>query len=307
MSSAADRPAEDDRIPPRPERTLRVRSTGDVYLNTEIHGPDDAPTVVLIHGWTCSIPFWAPVIRALRGELRIVAYDQRGHGRSDANAPGEPYSTRILVEDLTAVLDAAGPADGRVVLAGHSMGGMTIMAAAESASVLERTSGALLASTGFANLPAESRVMPFAARLPRLGTACHRGVLSSTTPMGKVTPVSRAVLKYSTLGPQAPKDLATLNAGIIQACPRKVRGAWGRMLGTLDVGEAVRRLDVPTSVLVGTADRLTPPVHAHRIAERLPQCTGVTELPGLGHMTPLEAPDQVAGLIRGLVDLRKAA
>ena len=58
---------------------------------------------------------------------------------------------------------------------------------------------------------------------------------------------------------------------------------------------------MPTAVVVGTADRLTPPVHARALAAALPHCVGVTELPGLGHMTPVEAPELVTGKIRELV------
>jgi len=71
--------------PPIPEARLRVPSADGTQLNVEVHGPSGAPTVVLIHGWTCKIAFWAPVISALRSsapDLRIVAYDQRGHGAS---------------------------------------------------------------------------------------------------------------------------------------------------------------------------------------------------------------------------------
>ena len=80
-------------------------------------------TVVLLHGWTCSILSWAPVIRALRDEIRVVAYDQRGHGASDT--PGcDGYSIEALASDLAAVLDWALRPGQKAVLAGHSMGGM---------------------------------------------------------------------------------------------------------------------------------------------------------------------------------------
>jgi pimeloyl-ACP methyl ester carboxylesterase len=58
---------------------------------------------------------------------------------------------------------------------------------------------------------------------------------------------------------------------------------------------------VPTAVVVGTADRLTPPVHARSLVAALPNCVGSTELPGIGHMTPIEAPDLVTTRIRELV------
>jgi pimeloyl-ACP methyl ester carboxylesterase len=118
--------------------------------------------------------------------------------------------------------------------------------------------------------------------------------------MGPVTRMSAAALKYVTLGPDAPAGLAAVNAAIIQSCDRRVRAAWGRVLARLDVSERARHLDVPAHVIVGTADRLTPPPQARRIAERLPRCTGLTELHGAGHMTPLERPEAVADAIRKL-------
>ena len=311
-SPAARAAGPDPFDPPEPAARRRVRSADGTSLNVEIHGPDDAPTVVLVHGWTCSIPFWAAVIRALAtdpapaGRLRVVAYDQRGHGGSDLPKPGS-YSVQALVDDLVAVLDATLPAGKKAVLAGHSMGGMTIMAAAESESVLSRTGGAVLASTGFHNLPATSRVVPLSARLPRFGIAAHTYILRSAMPLGPITPLTRAQLKYTALGPHASKHLARVNARIIHDCPRGPRAGWGHVLSGLDLSAAIGRLDVPTAVVFGTRDRLTPAPHAHEIADALPQCTGVTLLPGLGHMTPMEAPDTVAGLIRERVAAARQA
>lgn len=286
---------------PEPHTRLRPRSIGGVHLNVEIHGPDEAPTVVLIHGWTCSIRFWAPVISALRHDLRVVVYDVRGHGASDIPGQGQ-RSVQALVDDLTIVLDVTVPANEKAVLVGHSMGGMTVMAAALRASILGRAHAVLLASTGFTELTATSRIFPFIGQ-PKWRTRATRQLMGSKLPLGPVTPLSRSMLKYGTLGPQASKELATYNASIIQACVRRERAAWARVLHDVELGDAIRRLDVPTRVLVGTADRLTPPVHAHRIVESLTRCEGLTELPGIGHMTPLEAPDVVDSLIRKLVEL----
>jgi pimeloyl-ACP methyl ester carboxylesterase len=58
---------------------------------------------------------------------------------------------------------------------------------------------------------------------------------------------------------------------------------------------------VPTAVVHGTADRLTPPVHARALTAALPHCVGLTELTGVGHMSPVEAPQAVTGRIRELV------
>ena len=285
---------------PEPTARLIVPSADGTRLHVEVHGPDGAPTVVLIHGWTCNTTFWSPVIKALRSapELRVVAYDQRGHGGSEA--PGaDGYSVPVLVEDLTAVLDATVPAGERVVLAGHSMGGMTIMAAGGNETVLSRAGGVVLCSTGFAALPGSSRVVPGLGRLPRANRAAHRFLLGNSLPIGPVTPVSRAMLKHTALGPGSDRGLQNVNARMIVACPSKPRAAWGRVLSELDVSATVTRLDVPTSVVFGTKDRLTPPAaHAQAIADALPRFAGLTTLTGLGHMTPMEAPDVVVSLIR---------
>ncbi|HWG25142.1 alpha/beta hydrolase [Actinospica sp.] len=292
----------DQYTPPVPDARLRIPSADGTQLNVEVHGPTSAQTtVVLVHGWTCKIAFWAPVIGALRAEapeLRVVAYDQRGHGESEI--PGnDAYSVPILVEDLRAVLDATLRDDERAVLVGHSMGGMTIMAAAGDASILARIGGAVLCSTGFANLPGSSTVVPGLKRLPKANRAAHRFLLTSTLPVGPVTPISRAMLKHTALGPKSNKHLQKVNARIITACRPKPRAGWGRVLTELDVTEQVGKLDVPTSAVFGTSDRLTPPAaHAQAIADALPRFEGLTTLTGLGHMTPLEAPDVVSMLIR---------
>jgi pimeloyl-ACP methyl ester carboxylesterase len=288
-------------IPPVPDARLRIPSADGTQLNIEVHGPNGAPTVVLVHGWTCKIAFWAPVIRALREgtpELRVVAYDQRGHGESEI--PGaDAYGVPILVDDLRAVLDAT-LADGeQAILVGHSMGGMTIMAAGGDASIIGRAGGVVLCSTGFANLPGSSTVVPGLKRLARANRAAHRFLLTSALPLGPVTPISRAMLKHTALGPKANRHLQKVNARIITACRPRPRAGWGRVLTELDVAEKIGELDVPTSVVFGTSDRLTPhAAHAQAIADALPRFEGLTTLTGLGHMTPLEAPDVVSTLIR---------
>jgi pimeloyl-ACP methyl ester carboxylesterase len=293
----ATRPAVAALTPPEPRQRLMIQSADGIRLATEIHGPEDAPSVVLIHGWTCSIRTWAPVIRALSGELRIVAYDQRGHGGSD-RPEASGYRTEALADDLEAVLAQAVPSGQTAVLAGHSMGGMSIMAAADRPAVRERISAALFASTACGDLVAQARVVPLADRVPPL-RAVMRAASGSASRM-RPDRLTRAVLRYLMLGPDAPADVVMLNAEITCACDRRTRAGWGRALNTLDVTAGLRYLDVPAGVLVGARDRLTPPPQARRLAALLPGSPEVTELAGVGHMTPLEAPDTVAALIREL-------
>jgi pimeloyl-ACP methyl ester carboxylesterase len=103
------------------------------------------------------------------------------------------------------------------------------------------------------------------------------------------------------MGPGAPRERVEMCARIVHACPRRARAAWAHVLDTLDLTDGPGALTQPTAVVVGTVDRLTPPPHAHRLVAALPHCTGLTELTGAGHMTPVEAPEAVAGVLAGLV------
>ncbi|WP_055535380.1 alpha/beta fold hydrolase, partial [Streptomyces graminilatus] len=290
--SVADGPYD----PPAPVRELGVVSADGARLHVEVHGVDDGPVVVLSHGWTCSTAFWAAQIRELAPDHRVVAYDQRGHGRSPASPA---CSTDALADDLEAVLAATLAPGEKAVVVGHSMGGMTVLAASARPGFREHVAAVLLCSTGSSRLVAESLVLPMRAgwlrtRLTRLG-------LSSRAPLGPVTPVSRHLLKYATMGAGSSADMVEACARIVHACPRKVRHAWAKVLDGVQLDDRVRELTVPAAVVVGTADRMTPPVHARALAAALPECHGVTVLPGLGHMTPVEAPGAVTGVIRELV------
>lgn len=284
-------------VPPVPVRELTVTSADGAPLHVELHGPDDAPAVVLSHGWTCSTAFWAAQIRELAVDHRVIAYDQRGHGRSPAAAR---CGTEELADDLEAVLAATLAPGEKAVVVGHSMGGMTVMAAAGRTGFHEHAAAVLLCSTGPSRLPAESTVLPLRPGRPR--TALTRAVLRSRAPLGPITPMSRKVLKYAVMGPGSTPAMVDTCARIVWACPRDVRQAWGKVLGALDLDHGIRKLRVPTAVIMGTADRMTPPVHTRRMADALPDCLGVTELDGLGHMTPVEAPERVTARIRELVE-----
>jgi pimeloyl-ACP methyl ester carboxylesterase len=214
--------------------------------------------------------------------------------------PASPAcGTDTLADDLEAVLEATLAPGEQAVVAGHSMGGMTVMAASGRTAFREHTAAVLLCSTGSSQLVAAATVVPL--RPGRLRTWLTRRILGSRAPLGPVTPLARRILKYGTMGPASAPHMVEACARIVHACPRTVRHTWSQVLDLLDLDHGARELDVPTAVVVGTADRLTPPVQARALAEALPHCTGLTELPGIGHMTPIEAPELVTGKIRELV------
>ncbi|KOV62717.1 alpha/beta fold hydrolase [Streptomyces sp. MMG1121] len=282
--------------PPAPSHELTVVSADGARLHVEVHGPEKAPPVVLSHGWTCSTAFWAAQIRDLATDHRVIAYDQRGHGGSPASPA---CTTHALADDLEAVLAQTLARGEKALIVGHSMGGMTIMAASTRPLFREHAAAVLLCSTGSSRLVAEARVMPM--RAGRLRTWITGRVLGSRAPLGPVTPVAKSILKYATMGAGSAPHMVEACARIVHACPRTVRHAWAGVLAALDLDHGVRELHAPTAVLHGASDRLTPPVHARALVAALPHCVGLTELTGVGHMSPIEAPDLVTGRIRELV------
>src|SRR3954447_3267424 len=101
-----------------------------VRVHGEVDGTPDSPlTIVFVHGFTLSMDCWHFQRREMRDLGRLVFYDQRSHGAS-GRSPREHSTIDQLGRDLSAVLDAIAP-DGPVVLVGHSMGGMTILALAD--------------------------------------------------------------------------------------------------------------------------------------------------------------------------------
>jgi 3-oxoadipate enol-lactonase len=95
-------------------------STNGIQTNYELHGKEGAPWLVLSHSLACSVRMWDPQIAALKGEYRILAYDTRGHGGSEA--PAGAYSLEMLADDLKALLDHLGIKQANYC--GLSMGGM---------------------------------------------------------------------------------------------------------------------------------------------------------------------------------------
>ncbi|PVE10686.1 alpha/beta fold hydrolase [Streptomyces scopuliridis] len=285
---------------PHKERELTAVSADGTRIHVEVHGEDGRPAVVLAHGWTCSIRFWAAQLADLAADHRVIVYDQRGHGRTAPPAAHSAgYSTDALADDLEAVLAATLEPGERAVLAGHSMGGMTLMAAARRPVFREHAAAVLLCSTGSSRLIPEALVVPM--RPGRTRTWISRRILGSRAPLGPVTPLSKRILRYGTMGRGAAADRVAECARIVHACPRPVRVAWAHVLGALDLDAEVRELRVPTAVIAGSDDRLTPPVHGRALAAALPDSAGLTELTGVGHMTPVEAPEAVTGAIRSLV------
>lgn len=299
-----------DAIAADPERELLERPLGGEELGLSGHdgnllharawGPADAPKLLLVHGWMCSIDFWRYQIDELSGDFRVIAYDQRGHGRSPEAGD---CSFDAFADDLGAVLGAIAPDGQRVLVAAHSMGAMTLAAWAgrNPAEVEARLAGCLLANTGLGDLITEAVVLRTPERLTGLRDPLGRLLLTATVPLpASASPVGDAAVRYVAMSPGAsPARVAMVRRMVLSANP-SVRAAVGGAMAELDLWHAIESLAVPATVVAGEADKLTPLVHARRLAETLPELVELAELPGIGHMAPIEAPEAVNERIRAL-------
>jgi pimeloyl-ACP methyl ester carboxylesterase len=285
--------------PPR-GRPLRVHSADGTELYAEIFGPEGLPTLVLSHGWTEGIRYWALVISELSNDFRIVAYDLRGHGRS-APAAGSDYSLVRFGEDLEAVLAGAVPEDGRAVVAGHSLGAMSIAAWAEHHDV-NRIRAAALLFTGLGSLVSEQLLVPVARFAHRMrDPIARRAFFGARLPLPRFSsPPMYAALRYVAFGPTASPAMVAFWERMLVSCAADVRAAVGITLADMELHHALARLTVPALVMTGAQDRLTPPSHARRMAGELPRLYRLIELPETGHMGPLERPAEVAEALREL-------
>ncbi|MEJ2410483.1 MAG: pyrimidine utilization protein D [Novosphingobium sp.] len=132
-------------------------------LYYEVHGPANAPPVILSSGLGGSAGYWAPNIPALARQHRVIAYDHRGTGRSDRALPSST-SVADMAEDLLALMDALEME--RASLVGHALGGMIGIEAALSSGRIER----LVAINAWRTLSAHTRRC-FEARLALLRSA----------------------------------------------------------------------------------------------------------------------------------------
>ncbi|WP_433591986.1 alpha/beta fold hydrolase [Nocardia sp. CA-145437] len=277
--------------PAGPYEVLPVTASDGARLRVHAYGPADGDVIVLVHGWTCCLEYWNPQINAFAGEYRVIAYDVRGHGESDEGSA--PLTTDQLADDLAEVLDAALRPGQRAVLVGHSLGGMTIQAWAGRypQRVRKQLLAVLLTNTAAGGLIAETTVVPFfnrgAAALPfRMGLLG----LSARIVFPPVSPV-RWVFRRQVMSLASVGDIADFSLNIVRSCPARVRGRFGTLLSYLDVGRGAANLTVPTTVIAGSADDLTPPVHAERIVEMLTETGSLDSYRVLstGHLGNVEA------------------
>jgi len=281
---------------PPPPGSRTVTTDDGVPLHVEVDGNEAADVTVLFsHGFTARLAEWELQRTALRDRARLVFWDQRGHGRS-----GWTPLTRATIDrtgrDLGEVLDATTPT-GPVVLAGHSMGGMSVMALARQRPELfgTRVVGVLLLATSAGGL-VETGILGLATKLVRkLGLlSLYLRFLQFLAPLlerfrRRGTAIGRRVTRRLLFGENDahPHDVRMVQQ-LLEETPLPVTMAFYATFLDHDETESLRVLErVPVTVVAATHDRLTPAHHGRRIAEQIGEGAELVVVPGAGHSVNL--------------------
>jgi pimeloyl-ACP methyl ester carboxylesterase len=270
---------------------VSVTTADGLALVTRQIGPEVAEmTVILLHGllgdrdsWRCQTSH----LTSRHPDIRVIAYDERGHGRSGrgcalSNTLGQ------LARDLDAVIDTTTPT-GHIVLVGHSMGAMTIQQYLQhhQSCNTDRITGVGLIATAAADITRHGLGRLLAT--PLAGGACapvaHIPASAEavrTTAVRATEPIWRRVIK------KAPTLAALINAPQLP-----ILAGFLDSISHFDGTAAYRALSrTPTLIICGTVDWVTPPHHSAAIAAAVSAAEFV-DVPGAGHMLMLDRPDVV--------------
>ena len=303
--------------PPPGSRTVRTDDGVDLHVEVDglaggggAGGGAEPPTVVFSHGFTARLAEFDVHRPALRNRARLVFWDQRGHGRS-----GWTRLTAATIDrtgrDLGQVLDAVVPT-GPVVLVGHSMGGMSIMALARQRPELfgTRVVGACLIATSSGGLVSSGLLGLWVRAVRRLRLlGLWLWSLQLVAPVlerfrRRGTAIGRWFTRRYLFGryDADPADVRLVQ-DLLEETPYTVTLAfWATFLDHDETAALPVLGRVPTTVVAATDDRLTPVGHGRRLAELLGDDAALVVVPGAGHSVNLTRTDVVDGALADLLD-----
>lgn len=293
-----------DRAGGAPRNELAVRTSDGVELHVAEHGTGPL-TVVLLHGWTLDHRLWREQIAALEGRARILAVDLRGHGRSGSSELSDTNLFR-LADDVHAVITQCVPA-GKVILAGHSLGGMALLEFAHRypEEFESRVAGvALVSTTAEGHTHTSYGLAPWLGKVVREVETRGAALLALGGPWRVHRPVMPALLpavRWLVFGDRVELETLRLTIAMIGCASLRSIGGFRPSVGTMNRLDALRLLaQVPVRVLVGNRDRLTPVKCTEAIVAALPHAR-LQVFDSCGHMLPLECPDAVTEALGDLI------
>jgi pimeloyl-ACP methyl ester carboxylesterase len=277
-----------------------VRSFDGTEIAVRAAGDPSMPTLLFVHGFSLDMTTWHEQWTDLAADFRCVLMDLRSHGGSALGSSGD-VSLQAMARDVAAVMDATSP-DGPVILIGHSMGAMAILALAEARADLfeSRVAGVVLIGAASADLFRGAMGSVTELLRPRLGTfrvAAERVDRLRKAVLASPADLSGAIARMTQFGPDASPEVV---AHVVALAGRARSQVWTDGLAVLmemDLRDAVRHVSVPALVVVGEHDRVTPPAAAVVLAGELP-LGSLAVMEGAGHMPMLECPRELNERLR---------
>jgi 3-oxoadipate enol-lactonase len=245
---------------------MQVRANG-ISMNCEIEGREHAPWLVFSNSLATDLTAWDEQARAFGRDFRVLRYDQRGHGKTEAS--DGRYTFELLMEDALALMEAVGI--GRAHFAGLSMGGATALGLAERHP--ERLDKAVVCDSPCQSTPGSSQQWE-----ERIAVADKEGM---------------AALVEPTVTRWFPPEVIKANPPYLDAVRQMVRNTPVRgfigcaaALADHDFASAVGTAKRPVLFLAGEKDGVTP-LAMRKLSASLPGSRYV-ELPGAGHISNLD-------------------
>ena len=278
------------------------------YAPDKGKAPKNQATLVFVHGYALNLECWHFQREFFRGKRRMVFYDQRSHGRSDRSAKSHA-TIEQLGADLKVVLDTLVP-KGPVVLVGHSMGGMTIMALAEQHPELfgDRVTGVALMSTTAGGMRTHKLFTPMlpdritSQLTPRVLAGLARAPELVDSARRRGSNIGYLVTDKFAFGEEVPGSYVEFIDEMLTKTPFEVLAEFFPNFDTLDKFEVLQAFaEVPTLIACGTKDLHTSIGHSRKMASRLPSAT-LLECPGAGHMVIMERKDRVNQALAELIE-----
>lgn len=290
-----------------------ITLTDGSEVHAEIDEPEGwdptQPTVVFSHGYALSRDSWHFQRQALRGQYRMVFWDQRGHGQSQ-NVDLTNMSIDLLGQDLWAVVKQTCPT-GPIILVGHSMGGMTVMAAAAARPDIleERVVGVALVATSPSHLRHNTFGWGLAGAVVQRATPAALQALATIPRVTRrtrnaISAAEEFMVKRYSFASEVPTEVADAVVRMIRETTVPVLAAFMDKFDDHDKRAALVLFNrIETLVLVGDQDVMTPQSYSDRIVRRIPHAEYVV-VQQAGHMVAMEHPELVTDHLRDF--LRRA-
>ena len=250
---------------------MKITANG-IAMNYTLEGPASAPVVTMSHSLAADLSMWNPQMSALTARYRVLRYDTRGHGGTDA--PASAYTLAQLADDARALLGALGI--GRTHWIGLSMGGMI-------GQTLALSSPGLFASLSLCDtssrIPAEAR--------PLWGDRIKTAETQGMEPLVEPT-IGRWFTAPFVAGR---KDVVDTVRAMIRATKPAGYAGCCHAISALDLTDKIAAIKVPTLIVVGEEDQGTPVAASRAINEKIAGSELVI-IKSASHLSNLEQPEE---------------